>query len=220
MKRLVTTFASATLVVLFGASASAAPLSLSQQPLFVATAAKPNVLMVLANSNSMDEDASGLAVGSASPNSKSEIARRVAKNLVANYANTLNMGLVAFQQLTTGGDPVRLYPVHSSPYDLSYVPEPLRPDLDRRSNGAEAPFQAPNVSAPGPPALKLYYNVNLPFYDSREPGQRVLLFEIRPVRSATARRSRAALGTPTAASATRPIRPTCCRRRDPAPRTS
>ncbi len=67
MKRLVTIFASAALVVIFGASVSAAPLSLSQQPLFIATAARPNVLLVLANSNSMDEDATGLAVGSASP---------------------------------------------------------------------------------------------------------------------------------------------------------
>ncbi len=57
MKRLVTTFASAALVVIYGASVSAAPLALSQQPLFIATAAKPNVLLVLANSNSMDEDA-------------------------------------------------------------------------------------------------------------------------------------------------------------------
>jgi len=122
VKRLVTTFASATLAATFGATISAAPLSLSQQPLFIATAAKPNVLLVLANSNSMDEDATGLAVGSAAPNSKSEIARSVAKNLVSNYTNTLNMGLMAFQQLTTGGDPVRLYQVHSSPYDVSFDP--------------------------------------------------------------------------------------------------
>src|SRR5262245_58637003 len=99
VKRLATTLATAALVVTVGASVSAAPLTLTQQPLFVTTSAKPNVLLVLANSNSMDEDATGLAVGSASPLSKSEIARSVAKNLVSNYTNTLNMGLMAFQQL-------------------------------------------------------------------------------------------------------------------------
>ena len=167
MKRLVMTFASATLVVLFGASVSAAPLSLSQQPLFVATSAKPNVLMVLANSNSMDENATGLAVGSASPFSKSEIARGVAKNIVANYANTLNMGLMAFQQLTTGGDPVRLYQVHSSPYDLSYDPTNYDSAYTGPRTGPKRAFQAPNVSAPG---NFLYYNVNLPFYDVGNDG--------------------------------------------------
>jgi len=167
VKRLVTTFASAGLAAIYGASVSAAPLALSQQPLFVATAAKPNVLLVLANSNSMDENATGLAVGSASPFSKSEIARGVAKNIVANYANTLNMGLMAFQQLTTGGDPVRLYQVHSSPYDLSYDPTNYDASYTGPRTGPKRAFQAPNVSSPG---NFLYYNVNLPFYDVGNDG--------------------------------------------------
>jgi len=167
VKRLVTTFASAGLAAIYGASVSAAPLALSQQPLFVATAAKPNVLLVLANSNSMDENATGLAVGSASPFSKSEIARGVAKNIVANYANTLNMGLMAFQQLTTGGDPVRLYQVHSSPYDLSYDPTNYDASYIGPRTGPKRAFQAPNVSSPG---NFLYYNVNLPFYDVGNDG--------------------------------------------------
>jgi len=62
--------------------AVAAPLVVSEIPLFVASGNRPNVLLTVANSNSMDEDATGLAVGSAAPNSKSEIARRVAKNLI------------------------------------------------------------------------------------------------------------------------------------------
>jgi type IV pilus assembly protein PilY1 len=167
VKRLATTLVSATLVVLFGASASAAPLNLSQQPLFVATAAKPNVLLVLANSNSMDEDATGLAVGSASPLSKSEIARSVAKNLVSNYTNTLNMGLMAFQQLTTGGDPVRLFQVHSSPYDVSFDPANYDPTYTGPRTGPKRRGKAPNVSWPG---HDIYYNVNLPFYDAANQG--------------------------------------------------
>ena len=110
----------------------------------------------------MDEDPTGLAVGSASPSSKSEIARGVAKNIVANYANTLNMGLMAFQQLTTGGDPVRLYQVHSSPYDVSYDPANYDPTYTGPRTGPKRAFRAPNVSSPG---NFIYYNVNLPFYD-------------------------------------------------------
>jgi type IV pilus assembly protein PilY1 len=167
VKRLVTTFVTAMLVVIFGASVSAAPLTLSQQPLFIATAARPNVLLLLANSNSMDEDATGLAVGSASPNSKSEIARGVAKNLVATYTNTLNMGLMAFQQLTTGGDPVRLYNVHSSPYDVSFDPANYDPTWTGARTGPKRRFKAPNVSWAG---HDIYYNVNLPYYDPANQG--------------------------------------------------
>ena len=167
MKRLVTTFVTAVLVMMVGASVSAAPLTLAQQPLFIATAARPNVLLVLANSNSMDEDATGLAVGSASPLSKSEIARAVAKNLVSNYTNTLNMGLMAFQQLTTGGDPVRLFQVHSSPYDVSFNPANYDPTYTGPRTGPTRRGRAPNVSSPGE---YIYYNVNLPFYDAANQG--------------------------------------------------
>src|SRR5215831_17176849 len=148
VKRLATTFATAGLVTIAGASVSAAPLSLSQQPLFIATAARPNVLLVLANSNSMDEDPTGLAVGSASPLSKSEIARSVAKNLVANYTNTLNMGLMAFQQLTTGGDPFRLFQVHSSHYDVAFNPEHYDPTYTGPRTGPPRRSRAPNVASP------------------------------------------------------------------------
>ena len=101
-----------------GASmAVAAPLVVSEIPLFVASGNKPNVLLTVANSNSMDEDSTGLAVGSAAPNSKSEVARRVAKNLIVNYGGGLSMGLAAFQQ-----SGVVLSNLHSSPYDVSFDP--------------------------------------------------------------------------------------------------
>ena len=55
---------------LTGQSALAAPLSLYEAPLFLTNSSKANVLVILDNSNSMDEAANGSAVGSASPNSK------------------------------------------------------------------------------------------------------------------------------------------------------
>ena len=168
MKRLVALLVGAALAVASGLSAYAAgPLNLSPVPLFVASAARPNVLLVIANSNSMDEDPTGLAVGSASPTSKSEIARGVAKNLVANYTNTLNMGLMAFQQLTTGADPVQLFQVHSSPYDITYDPTLYDPTWTGPRVGPQRRFRAPNVSSPGD---FIYYNVNLPFYSGSNEG--------------------------------------------------
>jgi type IV pilus assembly protein PilY1 len=139
-----------------------APLVIAEVPLFVASGNKPNVMLTIANSNSMDEDATGLAVGSDAPNSRSEIARRVAKNLVVNYGGALNMGLTAFQQNANA-----LLWLHSSPYDVSFNPANYDPTYEgpRKSNTKR--FREPNASWAG---NFLYYNVNLPFYDSSAQG--------------------------------------------------
>ena len=57
-----------------------AGMAIGNNPLYLVSG-KANVLVVLDNSNSMDEDASGAAVGSNSPNSKSEVARGVVRTL-------------------------------------------------------------------------------------------------------------------------------------------
>ncbi|MEO8308869.1 MAG: PilC/PilY family type IV pilus protein [Pseudomonadota bacterium] len=146
-----------------GASvAMAAPLVVSETPLFVASGNKPNVLLTVANSNSMDEDATGLAVGSATVNSKSEIARRVAKNLIVNYGGGLNMGLAAFQQSGVVNSNV-----HSSPYDVSFDPASYDASYTGPRDGATKKFREPNSSWPG---HFIYYNVNLPFYDGANNG--------------------------------------------------
>lgn len=147
--------------------AVAASVSLSPVPLSVAGTSRPNVLLSFANSNSMDEDPAGLAVGSASPYSKSEIARAVARTLVAKYAGAVNMGLEAFQQVTGGSDPVRLMNLHSAPYDVSYNAANYDPGFAGNRSAATKRFRAPNVSNPG---KYLYYNVNLPFYSSNNEG--------------------------------------------------
>lgn len=147
--------------------AAAAQLALSPVPLFASTSAKPNVLLTFANSNSMDEDPTGLAVGSASPASKSEIARGVAKALVAKYTGSINMGLEAFQQTTSGSDPVTLMYLHSSPYDISFDPADYNPAFTGNRSSQTKKFRAPNVSTAG---LYIYYNVNLPFYASTNQG--------------------------------------------------
>ena len=144
-----------------------APLAISQTPLFIAAVTRPNVLLTVANSNSMDEDATGLAVGSAAPNSKSEIARRVARGLVTNYQTTINMGLMAFQQTLAGGDPVTLMQLHSSPYDASFDPADWDPTFNGLRTSQTKRFRAPIVGRPG---NFIYYNVNLPFYSGGNLG--------------------------------------------------
>ena len=139
-----------------------APLVVAEVPLFVASGNKPNVLLTMANSNSMDEDATGLAVGSDNVNSRSEIARRTAKNLIVNYGGALNMGLAAFQQ-----NPNALRWLHSSPYDISFNPANYDPGYTGPRKAATKRFREANTSWPG---NFIYYNVNLPFYDSSAQG--------------------------------------------------
>jgi type IV pilus assembly protein PilY1 len=110
----------------------------------------------------MDEDATGLAVGSAAANSRSEISRRVAKNLIVNYGGALNMGLMAFQQ---GANALNW--LHSSPYDVSYDPANYDPSYTGPRDSPTKKFREPNSSWPG---NYIYFNVNLPFYDGSNQG--------------------------------------------------
>ena len=96
---------------------TAAPLALSSVPLFLTNNGKPNILMMMGNSNSMDESASGAGVGSTAITSKSEIARNAIKTLINSNAGMVNMGLLAYQQNASS-----LYYLHDSQYDLSYDP--------------------------------------------------------------------------------------------------
>ena len=94
------------------------PLSLSNTPLFTTSASKPNILVVLDNSNSMDENATGAAVGSASADSKSEIARSVIRDqMIPSYLGSINLGLMAYEQQNV----IKQY-LHNSPYDASFNP--------------------------------------------------------------------------------------------------
>lgn len=157
------TLAASIAAMMVGSGAAlAAPLNVSEIPLFVSSGNKPNVLLTISNSNSMDEDASGLAVGSAAANSRSEIARRVAKNLIVNYGGALNMGLMAFQQSGV----IKQF-LHSSPYDVSFDPANYDPAYTGLRTGPTRKFREPNPSWPG---NFYYFNVNLPFYSSVNEG--------------------------------------------------
>ena len=157
---------SAAACFIVGLSASvqvrAADLALSNVPLFVTTAARPNILITLDNSNSMDEAPSGRAVGSDSPDSKSEIARKAVIGIVKRYKDRYRMGLMAYQQ-----ENVSKRQLHDSQYDVSFNPANYDPNY---SGGRDSSTKKYRVANPSDPGNYLYYNVALPFYSSYDEG--------------------------------------------------
>ncbi len=148
---------SMAITTLFAYSAAgAAPLILHQSPLFLTSSEKANVLVILDNSNSMDEAANGSAVGGADPTSKSEIARAAISNLITNYSGKINMGLMAYQQAAQNRQHL-----HNSPYDASFDPANYDPTFSGSRDSLTKRFRVPNVSNPG---AFVYFNVALPFY--------------------------------------------------------
>lgn len=163
----------ATLATAFAASAlvampSRAGLVIGNNPLYLTTG-KANVLVILDNSNSMDEAATGEAVGSASPSSKSEIARGVVRGLTDTYRNRVNMGLMGYRQSATSD-----YNLHNSPYDVLYgtntPPASLyNPDWTGARSSTTKKYKLENPTSPG---NYIYYNVALPFYSAGNAGTR------------------------------------------------
>ncbi|HEU4777438.1 MAG TPA: PilC/PilY family type IV pilus protein [Telluria sp.] len=140
--------------------AYAAPITLSNSPLFLSAAKKANVLMMYGNSNSMDTDPTGRAVGSAADDSKSQIARVAMKSVMSNYAGLINMGLLAYDQKS-----VEKYFIEDAQYDASFNPADYDPNYNGPRNGTKKKFKIPNPSSPGE---FIYYNVNLPSYSGSQ----------------------------------------------------
>lgn len=166
----------AALLAIGSSAAYCAPLTLTNTPLFVTGNAKANILLIYSNSNAMDEDPTGLAVGSNSPSSKSEIARVAARSLVTSYTGKINMGLMAYQQSGV----VHQW-LNQSPYDVSFDPAHYNPSwTGARDSATNKKFKLPNSSSPnaagacttvgGVQVDCVYYNVNLPFYTSGPQG--------------------------------------------------
>lgn len=162
---------SATLLGIPGISAAPPPppppaatvgVSIPDSPIFVVADNKPNVLLVLDNSNSMDESATGAAVGSNSPESKSVIARSVVANLVGKYEGRISLGLMAYKQ----NDPSASY-LHNSPYDASFDPSNYKPAHTDGRDSQNKKFRQANPSSPGD---YVYYNIALPFYSGKNEG--------------------------------------------------
>jgi type IV pilus assembly protein PilY1 len=166
-----------SIVMFVGASeVNAAPLDLSHYPLFIGSINKANVLLILDNSNSMDEDPDGEArcdassrCGSASDTSKSQIAREAAKSLITTYTNKINMGLMAYQQNpannTFGNHDTSVVPgiLHSLYYDISF--NPANYDASFNGNAASTTKRSRRAN-PTNPGTYTYYNLASPTYYS------------------------------------------------------
>ncbi len=137
-------------------SANATELTFHQAPLYLSTSEKANVLVILDNSNSMDEAANGSAVGSASPESKSEIARTAVKSLITSYTGKINMGLMAYQQGS-----ISKYNLDNAPYDISYDINDYDPSFTGDRDSQTKRYRLEKADDSG---NYVYYNVALPYY--------------------------------------------------------
>ncbi|RLB68083.1 MAG: hypothetical protein DRH04_07170, partial [Deltaproteobacteria bacterium] len=132
-------------------------------PPFISRGVKPNVLIILDNSNSMDEDVVGNAVGSAAPNSRSEIARQAIISLIDANSDRMNFGLMAYDQ-----SGVSRYELHNSFYYCSYDPTTYDPaGTPTPKDPSTNTLRFPNPTDPG---HYIYYDQALPMYDSSDQG--------------------------------------------------
>ncbi len=132
-------------------------------PPFLTSGVTPNVLIILDNSNSMDEDVDGNAVGSDAPNSRSEIARNAILDLIRANQGKMRFGLMAYEQTN-----VSRYELHDSFYYCSYDPSTYDPtgtptpkDPSTNTRRWENPFD---------PGHYIYYDTALPMYSSGSLG--------------------------------------------------
>ncbi len=112
-----------------------------EEDLFV-TPVKPNVLIIMDNSNSMDEDFYGNAVGSYTTGSKSVEGKKVLNTIVSTYADKMRLGLMTYK---LPGDITKQYltnVLYFVSYDpRSYCPNPPDECVDYCRNGS-APARA------------------------------------------------------------------------------
>ena len=88
-----------------------------------ATQANPNVLIILDNSNSMDEDFYGNAVGSFSPSSKTVVGKKALRDIMDQLKDKLRMGLMTYN--ISG---VSAYYLHNSTEFIFYDPKSYCPN--------------------------------------------------------------------------------------------
>ena len=78
------------------AALAAPPFAFSNFPLFLAPAIKPNVMVILDNSESMDATMGGKVINGDDPNTRGNIARGILRGLLTSYRDSFNFGLSSF----------------------------------------------------------------------------------------------------------------------------
>ncbi len=92
-------------------------------PPFITASVTPNVLIILDNSNSMDEDFYGNAVGSFSSASKMVVAKKALISIIQELKDKLRIGLMTYRISN-----VSKHHIHNSPYFVSYEPKSYCPN--------------------------------------------------------------------------------------------
>ena len=77
-------------------SAQAASTDISDVPMVVKTSVKPNVLVIMDNSESMDATMSGQVIAGDDPTTRGNIGRNVMRNTITTYRTNFNWGLMSF----------------------------------------------------------------------------------------------------------------------------
>ncbi|MCK5794878.1 MAG: hypothetical protein KAH12_09225, partial [Anaerolineales bacterium] len=132
-------------------------------PPFISRGVKPNVLIIIDNSNSMDEDIDGNAVGSAAPNSRSEIARQAIITLIDANSDRMRFGLMAYKQ-----NSISRRHIHNATYYCSHDPDTYDAEgIPTPKDPSTNTLMFPNPSAPG---RFIYYDQALPFYAFSDLG--------------------------------------------------
>lgn len=88
---------SLTLLLGFAGTVAAAPLALSQYPLFLSSGVTPNVLVIYDNSQSMDALMAGTIINGDDPNTRGNIARAALRQVITNYRTAFRWGLMSFE---------------------------------------------------------------------------------------------------------------------------
>ena len=83
---------------------AAEPFNLSNVPLFLAPSVKPNLMVILDNSQSMDATMSGKIISGDNSETRSNIARGVLKSVLAANINSFNWGLSTFETGKNGSE--------------------------------------------------------------------------------------------------------------------
>lgn len=105
-------------------------------PPFVSTnVMQPNVLLIMDNSNSMDEDFNGAAVGSYSPLSKSVAGKTALQNVVQTYSDSMRIGLMTYNLPSSAKNYISNSPYFVSYEPKSYCPVPPPECVDYCANG-------------------------------------------------------------------------------------
>ena len=90
------------------AALAAPPFAFSTYPLFLAPAIRPNVMVILDNSESMDATMSGKVINGNDPNTRGNIARGILRGLLTSYRDSFNFGITSFKTSS-----VTLYNTHA-----------------------------------------------------------------------------------------------------------